>query len=718
MADDSQPAQQGSSLKLTLEQEVRMMNFVTTREKDICHEMGRSPRGWPMPGSWTDLRRLNQHWYEGNLDWRQGDMYYGGVFDESNFTRGDGKRYVRHLSAKITDDLLGTTPFFGAMKEEGAKNVDDKLIKAVEQYSQNGIDESGLPDVVREACEIALARNEAVVKLRYINATSGFYGPAEVLVDQTGQPVKTPQKQLYVLKNDDFIQMPDGTGVLEKDPSFIVPAQMIPQFQYAQFAELPQSATIKEGLEGRVIDYRDFLCPLRANTIHEADIVIHLYDEVKETLASMYAGFDSSQGYFNTTESGANSPIAYQGEQRGIINREVEWVHVGEAYLQYDADQDGHVEEILCVYDRDSGKAIFYDYLQNHLKKRPFEVIHGLRKEAGRWYGVGVFTDKFDQLIFIDKTFNKINCKTNKSTTVTAHRKEAIVEWKDNDGPIVLGSQQVYTIAQGWKTENGPIIEQIRLIEVTEDETNLMHDMIQASDQEFGAITAADASAAGFNDSKTATGVASLERSANNIVKATERVHVKCYTAILEQAVDILLENMDPVQVMTTDDDELLTLNRDEIRDLPRKVRLLLTRSRSSDALMVDQQATQIANEFFDLMGLDMMRAQKLRPLYINRLKALEVMDADDLLPEIDDDEVAQAQAAKSQQQPPQKPAESISIKYSDLRPSEQNQALSQLGITPGSEDEPPASAMAVKPAGPKLPVRPALKALPAPATA
>ena len=66
--------------------------------------------------------------------------------------------------------------------------------------------------------------------------------------------------------------------------------------------------------------------------------------------------------------------------------------------------------------------------------------------------------------------------------------------------------------------------KQYRLVDVSGEEVELMRQMLQAMDQEFGYISAADASASGLNQSHTATGIASIERSGNNIVKAVERV--------------------------------------------------------------------------------------------------------------------------------------------------------------------------------------------------
>lgn len=150
-----------TSLLLDEGQERRLLEFVNQELDDCCKEMGRGKDGLTVGGSWLDKRRINQLWYEGDLVWRESGAYLGGVFADSNFSRGDGKRYVRHMAAKITDDLLGTSPFFAALKKESRDTPNAALLKSVESFAQDGVEASNVPDALREAVELALVRNEA-----------------------------------------------------------------------------------------------------------------------------------------------------------------------------------------------------------------------------------------------------------------------------------------------------------------------------------------------------------------------------------------------------------------------------------------------------------------------------------------------------------------------------------------------------------------------------
>jgi len=147
--------------------------------------------------------------------------------------------------------------------------------------------------------------------------------------------------------------LPSPMLVLEKDPSFVVRAADVARFQYRTFDDLPQVRVQREGLEARVLDPRDFICPLKVNEIHDADLCAHFYDESPAVLKQTYGGFDVSQAYFNAPESGEKSPIASQGEQPMEGGSTLQWVPVGEVYVRFDADEDGREEHILLVLDRD-----------------------------------------------------------------------------------------------------------------------------------------------------------------------------------------------------------------------------------------------------------------------------------------------------------------------------------------------------------------------------
>jgi hypothetical protein len=185
---------------------------------------------------------------------------------------------------------------------------------------------------------------------------------------------------------------------------------------------------------------------------------------------------------------------------------------------------------------------------------------------------------------------------------------------------------------------------------------------------------------------KLATGIKSLERTGNVLMKFTEKDHGAAIEKILDQCIDIILNHMDTLELAVhPDSQKLVELNREEIRKLRKSVKLLLTRSRSTETIETARMVIQLCREYYEV--LNPYEKRKLRDEYLRQLKALETPDADRLLDEVTEEEVQQWQEAqKNAANLP--PKTSIATKYPDLERSEQVQVLRREGLNPASDQE------------------------------
>lgn len=686
-------------LKLNEEREKWLVDRALKRIAEVAVEMGLDPDGQCAPDKWMAVRERGQRTYDNELEWRKREL--GGIFTESNLTLGTTKRYVREMGAKVNDDILGTTPFFGAVKRNGATDPRAvELAKGTEEYVQQQVDLSNLQQCLMEGQQVALIRNEAVVKVRQVKRSHPFYGPATVLIGPDGQPVYTNTGML-VYQDDLFLPDPfvQGQYRLQKDPTFVRPLGQ-GLIRYQSFPSLRQEQIEYEGIEGAILDYRSFLCPLRVDDVKNADINVQLYDETLEVLEETYRGFKQFDEYArarNSLEaSGELMPRRSQGERdddnkSAVLHR----ASIAEVYIRADADNDGFEEQIFLVLDLDAKKPVFYEYLANQMKERPFNVIVGVERVPNRWYGVGIMHMMFDPNHYIDTQFNRYNLKDSREASVTFRDPSAVKEWKAGL-PVVLGSNDIYDVEPGYDHQERPPIWRVNLQETSEIGMELIHIMQQQTDLQFGVISSKDASASNLNQSRTATGILNLERASNVLTKVTETHQIIGIEKILSLAVDLILENMKPMETFFSKDGAvLMTISRDEARTIEREIKLLLTRSRSTELLATNQQALQIARDYHLLKSQDPGTARDLRPLYVNQLKGLEVMDADELLPEISDQDIQawQAQMAKPPVAPPKSPTELIN--YKDAPPPIRRQIEAAAGYQPmtdaqSAEHEPP----------------------------
>jgi hypothetical protein len=692
-----QPKIDVGGMELTDAQYDRLLNRALDRINELRSDMGIDGSGMAIENGWAWKREVNQRQYDNDWGWRKA---LGGIFAYSNFSLNISKRYARLMAAKTTDTLVGTDPFFSAMPTEHGS---PDLAKEGEWYVQEQMTEVNAKKRLKEAQKTALIRNESVVKLSWVSNQTHFRGPVEVAVGPfaydtptgqqifgEGQPIMTP-KGKYIYRKDDVFEDPNVQGLLhlEKEPA-VTFRHAIDQYHY--FPDLDQTLEGPEGLDLRTLDFRDFLCPLKAASVHEADINVHLFDEQFERLQHQYRGFPLAEKYFKENVPGTNEgktsgdqqPKTEKGEMEDA-SKVLRIVHCGDVYMRcnpFEGDPEdlGLESEIWLVLDVKNKKIIWADYLGNHMKKRPFEVIPGVELVQGRWYGVGVFEMLDHKQLYIDTQFNRVNFKSSKSSSVRFRSKNAVSQWKAGE-KIVIGDNKILDIEDPRFDAKNPPLFQVNLTEIDEYAMKLIELMIQAGSTEVGIVGPDDAGMAGLDSQKLATGIKSLERTGNLLMKFTESDHADAITDILDQAVDIILEHMDEDEIAyKADTNELFNLNREEIRKLKKSVKLLLTKSRSTETIETARMVIQLCREYYE--ALTPFTRQKLRAEYLRQLKALEAPDADQLLAVVTDEEVAQWQAAqaKAANLPPKT---SIATKFTDLERPEQEQVLQKEGITP-----------------------------------
>ena len=707
------PGKIKTGMDLTEEQLAKLEEDTDTRIVELMEECGLNADRSIQPDSFMGHRKRYQDSYDGDFGWRKG---LEGIFSSSNFTKGTNKRYVRKTAAKMRDDLLGTSPFFAilpARTGQAGTASKSKLAQQIEKYIQRQVELSNVRDGIRMAQKVALVRNEAIVKTTFLIEATPYYDEAEVLVDDGGNPVRTITGK-YIYKNDNFFtdQTVEKMFRLEKEPSFSMAEG---QYQFQVVPKLKQYRESYKNADCRVVDYRSFLCPLSAENIHKADCVVQLMDLPYDQVKQLYGGIDTFDVYQSRVT--ASVPISGEGqakevhgeEETGKLSRVFTTVPIAEVYRRVDADGDGEAEEVFMVFDMQSKKMIFWDYLHRHMEKRPFEVIPGMECVPNRWYAVGIFAIMEDHGLYIDGQFNRVNNADSKSETVRFRTRNSVKQWKDGS-PVIYGSDETLDCEQGYDAKNPPLF-QVNLAQPTDMGLQLMREMEQAGDLMFGSISAQDASASDLNQSKTATGILNLERVGDILIKDAEIDQSMAITAVMKQVVTAVLENLDPmVSIYNEEEDQIMSLNREEIRDIEKDIRLLLTRSRSVESINVNQQVKATCLEYFNLTPVQQFY---LRDIYISILKSLEVADADERLPKITKEEMDAWLKAQSEK-PSAEPKELLN--YKDAPSSVKRQMEQASGYQPASEQEAAIeTAIAAKEAAPD-PQKPAAPVkLPAP---
>lgn len=666
--------------------------------------------------SWINFRQAARLEYSGDFLHRRS---LGGVFLENNWSLGTSARFVRLLSAKHADDLVGTDPFFAAMPEKMDNPDDVTLAKQTEAKVQDEISRSNLGQVLDESIRVALIEGERAVKLTWQVDETSYPGSEVVLIDESGEPMTTA-KGRYIYEHDntidvfvdaqtgDFVRAFDpktdldqmGQPVvppdmqfqtrLEAEPGFIMPQN--PVFELVE--DLTITITHKNGLVADGLFSEDFIYPIFVPRLELADIMAHCYDAPIEELAAKYPdyykklekmGKDVKSIQLSATGalSTAGNPLYASGETTRLTDTR-QLINIHETYYRCRVNpKDTKDSWLYMVIDYQNQIPIFVEYLgKMNMKRPPFGLIRGLESVPGRAYGVGVFEKFRDRNIAIDLWFNRLALKSSKSGSVTCYYPDAFEETNDGE-ELIIGDTRAYRVRTNQDEAhpygpNHPPVFRLNLNEVDDFTMEVLEKMVQSGEVEFGIFSAADGSANDLNASGTATGIKNIERTGNVIQRATENLMASDIVSILDMAVDLVLENMDMTEAQwIPGESSLALLNRDEIRNLPRDVRLLLTKTKSSDGI---QNAQEIKTTLIEYYGLAPALQKRLRSAYMQILKDLDVADADDMLHDPSEEEIEAA--AQAQQQGP-KATESIGLTGKDLAPNQVDALAQQLGLPP-----------------------------------
>lgn len=667
-----------SDLVLTGPQEERLMEHLFSRLEKLESELGRdtcSSSDWWQDGENVDKvkqthlgkRAMWEAIYQNNVSWRP--FVLGGIFGKSNLVVPLARRITRQMTARANSYFFGSDPWFAAEPELGTAAAGKELAEKVDQFSKFKCREAGLRGHLEDGTEQAFVQGEVVYKTVYRKQEEWYQTTAEVLVNVEGDPILDATGG-FIFQNDRWrhqVLVDTQTGeeeiqvdepmVLERDGVTQQPPQMLWVKQ-----RIRQKVTHFKGAETAPVYFKDFLCPLTAPSIDEADCICHLYDMPLMVLAETYREAEvltpqeekaregesrweatkravdllrELSGNDGKPKSANNQRIDQDDSETPEQGQEDPVIEVVEFTAYFDADGDGIREHIFCVADRKTKRPIFYDHLANVTPdgRRNFKVERpGAVK--GRWYGVGAMEMFETTQEIVDLLVNRWNHSMSDSGRVTFWKPSGVMEG-DRDPNLKLNHGETYTLKQNFKPED--VLQYVTLPEIKAESIQALFEFfLQIAMNESGVQHANDAQMTGMDSAELATGVRNIEKAGMEMfsfyisklepgVEATLRQHINC-----------LLANLDEPEVFdffADDDPETAMLARiepDEVRDLTVKIKVLLTRYKGEQQVQQAQAGISAIDSFYQKHP---MVQQRTAPFYRMFIKALDLgVDADEVI--------------------------------------------------------------------------------------
>lgn len=641
---------------LTVEQERHLVEHASQRLKQIQVEMGRNltrQATWhnsptsaiPAFDTFLGKRQVYEWIYENNSEWRP--AVQGGIFEISNLIVPVTRRIVRQMVARAVKFFVGTDPWFAALPEGAG---DRELAEKVERYARYKLDKNKVRESIKQALTLTFVRGECVVKTTHAEKDQVYKKVEKVLVDATGAPIFGADQD-YITESDAFVASMSPSGmtvmILQRDMETVQPLAPI----YMEKL-VTRRAVLTHGPTAEPVYYQDFICPLNATSIEDADFIAHLYDSPVMHLAEMYnkksmvpedaeAGLEKlkiaieqirlAAGESGESKAGAGQARAERGEQVQSRNEANPTLEVAECYLRYDADGDGVTEEITLLLDVRNQKAIYYEYTANVTPdgKRPFTVLR-VNPVDGRWYGIGAVEQFKTSQDFIDLCVNRLNFSQSASGRVTFWRPDATFEGSSNPN-LLLNTGGTYTLRPGFAAADA--LSYVTLPDVKNEQIDYMLNYFtQLVQLESGVMNGGDQEFSGLPSSKLATGIRSIDQSGSEMFSQYILDLEAPMTQILDRLVVILLDKLDKTEAfnyLEGDALELMTITPEDVKSMRLNVKLLLTRYHGEQMLQSNAQAANLVIQFY---GLPPEIQQRVGLFYSQSLKALGVVDAENII--------------------------------------------------------------------------------------
>lgn len=664
-----------TDLKLTGRQEKKMIEHAFKRMRDLMSDMGREatlqPNWWMnSPGGAATLmasqgllsigdtflgkRSRFDATFLNDVSWRAFTMGPNTIFSQSNLVVPLARRICRQMIARAKNSFFSTDPWFSVdPAPEPASEVDDELASQVERFVRFKLRQSNSKEDKGRAISRALTLGECVVKTSYVVRDQIFNVEAMVLTDhETGEPTKDTQGNT-ITQDDKTEDRVDDIGnqstVLSRDPDTVMPEAPVWTKQL-----LDRRQVLFEGAKSEPIFYKDFLCPLTAVDVQQADTCVHLYDksvmEFVDLIVKRGMAGDTTAGRIGAAQKmvALISALSNNSNQpKAAVNQETRpgenfnmapgaeagpVAEFAEFYMWYDANEDGIAENIMLIADRASQAPVFYDHVANVTTDglRPLEVVR-INPVEGRWYGLGIMELFESYQTITDLLVNRWNFSQSRAGRVDLWSPQNTEEGQ-RDPQLRMNWGGTYTKKTGMKKED--ILESVFLNDTKFEQTHIMIQFfMQLAMNESGVTNANDDQAAGMQSSKLATGIIQIEKSGDELFMPIMEDLTGPLTRLVDREICVTLANMNQQEAFTYlegDVQQIETLDADAVRQLKFKCNIELTSHRNQQQIQMSAQCAALVQAYYQLPPEIQIHVA---PFYRQQLTAIDPkVDADTII--------------------------------------------------------------------------------------
>jgi hypothetical protein len=477
--------------------------------------------------------------FDNELGWRS--WIIGTIFENSNLNLQVLQRFVFQMIAKMKQYYFEHSPWFGC---DAVGLHDAKMSFRLNKYLQWKFKKNSVSGGLEDSIQFAPILGQAVVKTGYRRQIDLSWSNKSVLV-AVADVLDLETGDLLAASGDPIPHPDTGDVIVEGDPAgaswdggngSAAVANYVPM-------DVPTRNILFDGVENKVLNFKDFLCPLDAPTVDDAPEVFHLYDEPLWTLIDRFMRREADWGvdrerkeimkvYSLLSKLMNNGPEGHSGYAEDVriaggdstgstaaSDRDTATgssiCQIVECCARHDFDGDGIEEEVVVWIDRKSKVPISYDYLSNLTAdgKRPYSVVKW--SPTPYWFGSGAVKLFEEAQKTIDLFLNRMNFSQSQAGRIDIIHPENTLKGRDSPS-FKINYGDTVVAAPGKRADD--IIESVYLNDIKSDELHTMIEMIlQVVQPLSGVASVNDSQMAGLDSAKLATGVRNIEASGNEL---------------------------------------------------------------------------------------------------------------------------------------------------------------------------------------------------------
>lgn len=437
-------------------------------------------------------------------------------------------------------------------------------------------------------------------------------------------------------------------------------------------------------VDARPIYWKDLTYPITAASLEEAaekDVVGYTYGA---TPGELLARFDpdgtnlrvqelirkASQPATNDSTSEADKPKEANKELDVPCDPEFGTkIKVTEAYTKRDVMGNGRQSRVFMVILEETRELLWIDYVANISPRAQWPITMApINRVQGRAYGRGVFeiyemaADILDRCVSAIVARNKQN--SNPTKIFNPHLTKEGADGEDID--LEFNPGKTYT-AKDASVKASDILQFIEMPDLDSRTWQLVEFFMKLIQVESGVTNASQGDLSSLPSNNTATGVNSMLESSSVLHFALLEEFREALEPALQYAIELIYFRQDQdetYEYMEGDAVEIMNLaDAMQIRKLPINVRLLFQRAKRMELRQAAMDAIPQVREFYELLAVNPMAAKRMRPLYVQALRSMEIDNIDEIVPTPDEIDQMMLMAQQPALQPPaEAPAEEAPV--------------------------------------------------------